>query len=200
MLTGGERPFFDLAVSAAGEHTRVLVLGGYLGASIEKWLNLGRSEVVTFEPVGKFHRALTERFKHENRVQIIPAAAGAMNGEVPIRIDGDRSSFFSTPLNTPIPSIEIVKVWNLNSFLENDDLGFGVTEINIEGAEYPLISSLGPDSLKKLSVIFIQFHNFEFDSSDQLKAAEEHLSATHFKAIEYEFVWSVFLPRREKVT
>lgn len=191
LVAGGERPFIELAMAAAESRKNVLVLGAFRGDSIKQWLEDGRTEIVAFEPVQDFLETLGQRFGSDKRVTIIPAAAGSFEGETTFAVSEDRSgSLLASGAQT---RKSVVKVLDFDNWLASSGQKFGVTEINIEGAEYELIQSLSVDSLRKLGAIMIQFHNFESHSEDLLSDAETRLEQTHFKALDVKFVWSLWL-------
>lgn len=192
VVSGGGRPFIELAMASAENRKNVLVLGAFRGDSIKQWLSDGRTEIVAFEPVQEFLVTLGQRFGSDKRVTIIPAAAGSYEGQATFAISEDRSgSLLASRGPTSIKST--VQVLDFDNWLASSGQKFGVTEINIEGAEYELIQSLSADSLRALGAIMIQFHNFESHSENLLSDAETRLEQTHFKALDIKFVWSLWL-------
>ena len=63
-------------------------------------------------------------------------------------------------------------------------------KINIEGAEYELLTRLIEVGLvKNIKNIQIQFHNFSCDSRVHMEEIQRVLGQTHRLTYQYEFVW-----------
>lgn len=177
--------------SEASIDAHILVLGGYRGSTTRRWLEQGAKSVTVFEPVTAFFRDLTELFETDQRVMLVNAAAGATSEPISIGIQGDESStetIFSGQLRETVSQI------NFSSWLRDQSVFFGVTEINIEGGEYALFESLEATDVRRLGVIFIQTHIVE-DLDYQLDRLDRKISISHFRVLNLPLVWDVWVPR-----
>ena len=170
---------------------RVLVLGGYYGRTTSEWLKRGAAQVTVFEPVPAFFEKIEELSESDNRIHLVRSAAGNAEGKIAIHLDGDRSSHPKLVGATQ----EWVTQKDLNSWIVEYGGTFNVTEINIEGAEYSLITGLKVETLRRLGTILLQTHEIGPETDHKLSALDEKLRESHVKAFSFRHVWSAWVPK-----
>lgn len=189
-LLGWDTFIFELGGDFAFAN-RVLILGGFQGKTTRRWLERGASSVTVFEPIPQFADVIKDSFRRNPKVTLIEAAAGQESGSISLSLDEDRTGLMSVgPGNTvDVPVIDF-KEW-----LSADLRGFALTEINIEGAEYALLTNLHSNLVRKLGAILIQTHNIGSQTNAQLLKLTEHLSLTHTKVLDLPLVWTFWVPK-----
>jgi 16S rRNA A1518/A1519 N6-dimethyltransferase RsmA/KsgA/DIM1 with predicted DNA glycosylase/AP lyase activity len=69
---------------------KIVVLGGYIGESVQILDENYRQDVYVFEPVPEFIAVLKDRFKFKSNIKIIEAAASSEEGFLKLSIDGEK--------------------------------------------------------------------------------------------------------------
>ena len=163
---------------------KVLILGGYLGESTQKWIEAGAREVLVFEPVDSYFDFLKLRFKNETNIKIQKAIVSNSNGSGKISISGDASSTEVDFKNKGqiAPMLDVIDV--IKEFHPS------LIEMNIEAGEYAILERLlEKHSIGEIGTLLIQFHNF--DKTHELRRAviRDALRKTHNCQLNYEWVW-----------
>lgn len=169
----------------------VLVIGGYLGRTTCEWLKRGCSRVTVFEPLSEFAQKLDSIAKFDDRIEVVPYAAGVSNGTISIEVAGDRSSH---KIQSGGKQAEI-RVLDLNKWFLQQERRFGLTEINIEGAEYELLLGLTGETIQKMGAILLQTHDLGIETERELAKLISKLEETHVNVFSLKHVWEFWVPR-----
>lgn len=162
-----------------------IILGGYQGVSAKKWLERYDIKLIIVEPISKYCDQLKRKFINNPDVTILNLAAGSKNGGRRIVVNGDRTSFFEKN-----GEIQEVVTLDVCSILEMAESPIAFLEINIEGGEYEVLGRLiQTGQIKKISRLFVQFHNINPDSSRDRELIENELTLTHSLIFDYLWVW-----------
>lgn len=163
----------------------VIVLGGYLGDSVQEWLRFPQIRIVVVEPVVEYFKELQRLFEGNSRVSLFNVAVGGRNGEMDIFVDGLESGFRAK--GSHIQKTGIVK---FNEFLSELDQIPKVIEMNIEGGEYEVMSNLiESDLLKSIQTLLVQFHRSSIEDEVLRANSRLALSLTHSETFCYDWVW-----------
>lgn len=174
--------FNDLKLKSSDS---ILVLGGYLGDSVDRWLEASSGLVMVVEPVAEYFQMLDSKFSGNPRVELFHLAVGDQNGMIEIYIDGMKSG--SNAHSTLIQSAEIMAA---DDFLKKLPIKPTVIEINIEGGEYLVMQNLFKSNLvEQVRTFLVQFHKYAYRDEIMRGEIREKLSATHAEIYCYEWVW-----------
>jgi FkbM family methyltransferase len=163
----------------------VLVLGGYLGDSVQSFLSESPSrKILVMEPVKDFSNLMSERFANARNITILPYGAAGANGKRVLSISGEKSSEFSLlPLSEAVDVIDISQVISEHG-------PFHVMEVNIEGSEYEVLHRLiETGQIEEIDVLLLQFHKIDASSATDKDEISKILSGTHSIQFEYEWIW-----------
>jgi FkbM family methyltransferase len=170
----------------------VIVLGGYLGDSVDRYLKLGANSVDVFEPVLEYFEKLGGRFQGTNQVNLIHKAAWIRNETLEFWLDSDGTGF-SGKTGTSI-SVEAIRLSDWLSTQEEGKKYF--IEINIEGSEYALLEDLiSTGMVNRLATILVQFHNFTPESECQRENIRNKLANYYSEKMNYEWVWEKWISK-----
>lgn len=163
----------------------VLVLGGYLGDSVQSFLSESPSrKIVVMEPVKEFSNLMSERFAHANNVAILSYGAAGANGKRVLSVSGEKSSEFSL-----LRISEVVDVIDISQVISEHG-PFHVMEVNIEGSEYEVLYRLiETGQIESFDVLLLQFHKIDASSATEKDNISKILSRTHSIRFEYEWIW-----------
>lgn len=163
----------------------VLILGGYLGDSASIFVNrLHKHKIVILEPILEYQNILKNRFRQNSGITILPYAAGSLNENRTIAIDGERTSEFSSVSHSE--TVQFVDISNI--FIKYGP--FDLVELNIEGSEYEVLGRLDETNLiMDVEVLLVQFHMINGQSSFERARSIKLLSKTHYQYFNYEWVW-----------
>lgn len=178
----------------------IVVFGGYLGNSVQDWLNrVPESRVNVFEPIPNFAKKLEERFAGQNVVTHAFGVAVKME-ERQFSLLGD-ATFFSSLDRAVVGRNEAntQKVLFRSApdvaLLLPEDIG--VMEINIEGGEYELIPLLSEtEILNRTKFLFVQFHDVGEGTKASVRSSRALLEKTHEMVWTYELVWELWKKRK----
>ena len=172
------------------EDKNVIVLGGYLGDSVDRYIKLGASTIDVFEPVSEYFEKMADRFKSVSQVNLIDKAAWIRNETLEFWLDSDGTGF-SGRTGTSI-SVEAIRLSNWLSRQEEGKKYF--IEINIEGSEYELLEDLISSGIvNRLATILVQFHNFSPESESQRENIRSKLANSYSEKMNYEWVWEKWI-------
>lgn len=163
----------------------VLVLGGYLGASISEWRGLFDCEVVAFEPIPEYAKKLSLDFINDEKVLIQEFAVSAQEGVVDLGIEGEATGQYSNSrTKLKVRSKDINKVVN-----EIGD-SLKLIEMNIEGGEYENLERLiQVGSISKVPTLLVQFHRYTLNEELRRAQIRIELEKTHSCVFEFPWVW-----------
>ena len=163
----------------------VLVLGGYLGDSVQRWLDISENKIFVVEPVEDYFKELQLRFEDHPRVELFQLALGDKNGTAQIYIDGLKSGSSANS-----GSVQSSKLVAANEFVANLAIQPSIIEINIEGGEYPVMQNLFDSKLvSEIKTLIIQFHRFTYENEIYRSEIRANLSNTHNEIYCYDWVW-----------
>lgn len=167
------------------EDSVVVDVGGYHGHWASDIFNMYACTVHVFEPVEEFANIISNRFKHNKKIVVHPAALGTSTDTSTIYLErGGTSLVKKTDTETEI------QVLDAHTFITSLGRQIDVMKINIEGAEYDLLEHIvthGDTSCIKN--IQIQFHAFVPNAVERRERIQSALSKTHRQTYNYDFVW-----------
>jgi FkbM family methyltransferase len=177
----------DVLYSAAEiQEKNVIVLGGYLGDSVNRYLKLGAQTVDVFEPAPAFFEKLQEKFHLVPQVSLTDKAAWIRDEALEFWLDGDGTGFSGREGTTVTVEGISFSTWLSRQEKSRDFF----IEINIEGSEYAVIEDLlSTGTVNRLSTILVQFHNFAPESELQRALLRSKLATTHSETMNYPWVW-----------
>jgi FkbM family methyltransferase len=163
----------------------VLILGGYLGASISEWRSLFDCEVVAFEPIPEYAQKLRLDFITDEKVLIQEFAVSGQEGFIDLGIEGEATGRYSnSQTKLRVHSKDISKVINQIG----DSLK--LIEMNIEGGEYENLERLIlAGSISKVPTLLVQFHRYTLHEELRRAQIRIELEKTHFCVFEFPWVW-----------
>jgi FkbM family methyltransferase len=168
------------------ENSLVIDLGGYHGEWSDKISNRYNPNIIIFEPIPYFYNSITEKFKNNPKIKVINSGVSDKNKISEICLLNDGSSFY-----TNFENKITVDVLSFCDFIRNNQINkVDLIKINIEGDEYPVLTSLIENNLIDIFTdIQVQFHQFIPDSINLRNEIRNKLSLTHDLTYDYEFVW-----------
>ncbi len=168
----------------------IIVLGGYLGDSVDRYIKLGASTIDVFEPVPEYFEKLVDRFQSVSQVNLVDKAAWIRNETLELWLDSDGTGLSGRAV-TPI-SVEAIRLSDWLSRQEESKKYF--IEINIEGSEYPLLEDLiSSGMVNRLATVLVQFHNFSPESESQRENIRSKLANSYSEKMNYEWVWEKWI-------
>ncbi len=161
----------------------VLVLGGYLGDSTQKWRSLFGVEVNVVEPVHEFASQIRENFCHDDKVTVYEFALSDHEGQLDLFRVGDATGEFVNEGESITISCQ-----RATFFLENLSQAPRLLEVNIEGGEYAVLRDI-LDSGQLPATLIVQFH--QVDEYSELFRAQlrQRIAETHVCVFNYDWVW-----------
>jgi FkbM family methyltransferase len=172
--------------------SKVLVFGGYKGASVEGWLKKSPlATVQTYEPVPDYADILCDRFRTD-RVEVHRFGVGEQGGSRTFFIMGDATSghpaiFSGASGNTA--AVEVI-FQNATDASKTWPATVDVAEVNIEGGEYELLSALAEAHLlSRIRDVFVQFHDVGPETPAVVAEARSLLAESHRLVWCYDMVW-----------
>jgi FkbM family methyltransferase len=174
--------FRDLNLTSSDS---ILILGGYLGDSVERWLDVSNGKVLVVEPVTEYFQILFSRFSSNPRVELFQMAVGDRNGMIDIHINGMESG--SSATSNLVQSTQLKAT---HEFLEELPIMPALIEINIEGGEYSVMQNLIESNLvDQVKTFLIQFHRYSYSDESRRGLIRKKLSDSHNEIYSYEWVW-----------
>lgn len=173
------------------EKSVVIDVGGYEGDFASEIFARYQSTVFVFEPVRKYIDCLTDRFRKNNNIKIIPQGLGAKEEELLISVMDEASSYNRSQSIHKKGTNEKIEITDVGRFFtEKKITKVGLIKINIEGAEYDLLDRMIDLKLIPLCVnLQIQFHDFYPDFQSRYNKIKSELEKTHQLTYSYPFVW-----------
>lgn len=163
---------------------RVLILGGYLGDSVKRFLSFPHAEIVVVEPISQYYLKLKELFSESKQISIFNFGVSNSNRSDTLYINGQTTSAYD-----PHGDAEKVSFLDI-SMLINKVGPIDVLEINIEGAEYEVLERLfETNHLSGIRTLVIQFHRNAVNHETRRASIRALLRETHKEVFSYEYVW-----------
>ena len=173
------------------DHSTVIDVGGYEGDFASEIYSRYRCTVFVFEPVSKYVTYLSQRFKNNNSIKIIPRGLGAKNESLTINVMDEASSYNRAASIHKKSTEEIISILDALEFIKENNINkVDLIKINIEGAEYDLLDRL--IELKYIPAcvnLQIQFHDFYPNFQSRYSKIKSELEKTHKLTYSYPFVW-----------
>lgn len=164
----------------------VLDVGGYRGQWASDIFSRYLCQIHIFEPVPQFGDEISRRFALNPAITLHRVAAGSQNGHIDISVAGDASSTHSAQGQSL--AIPVIRFSDWLDEAGTSDIA--LMKINIEGGEYDLLEHLiASGSIKKISNIQVQFHDFVEGAEVRMALLQDALSKTHRLTYQYKFVW-----------
>jgi FkbM family methyltransferase len=159
----------------------VFDVGGFEGNWSAEIFARYAPKIFIFEPYPPYLLRLTNRFKRNKSIKIIPSGLGGRNEKVLFFGGGDWSSTFE---RHDIKGSDLnyeVQILNILEFIEDNSISkIDLIKINIEGGEYELLESLINDPIiLNVKNLQIQFHNLGFEYQQRMENIQKKLSETH---------------------
>jgi FkbM family methyltransferase len=166
----------------------VVILGGYLGDSAERYLKITSGNILIVEPLSIYVDKLKMRFELCERITIMQTAASEESGLKTIYVDGNKSSSL-----IPSKEYEVVNSTDIAEIVDYFGSEIYALECNIEGGEYEVLPRL-IESGRIFSVrnLFIEFHQVSNDSLLRKTKIEQELMKTHELKWDFSWVWTHF--------
>ncbi|RME56133.1 FkbM family methyltransferase [Candidatus Parcubacteria bacterium] len=146
--------FFDVGANV-GDYTDILL-------NISDRFNLS-AHVFAFEPTTKSYKSISDRFRFNNQVKVINAAASDLEGESTIYFDEEGSKLASLyPRNLDMYEIELgmkekIRTVRLDTVISQEEMPhIHLLKMDVEGHELSVLRGLG-DYLDPNFIDFIQF-------------------------------------------
>lgn len=176
------------------EDSVVFDVGGYKGDWAALINEKYKSDVYIFEPVPDFLEFMRIRFRNNMKIHIHTFGLSSVSKWVDFSLSKDASQ----ELKNSSGSLEIR---DIDDVLKSYSTKFGkidLIKINIEGAEYDLISRLiSTDKIKDVKVLLVQFHLFDDPHAALYADLVQSLSRTHDCFWKYPFVWECWTMKYE---
>lgn len=168
------------------ENSIVFDVGGYEGEFTQKIYDKYQANIHVFEPVNHFHQIISNKFKNNSKIVIIPAGLSNKEQTAHISLEADASSVVKDSKNS-----EEIRLIDIKQYIEVNKIPhIDLIKLNIEGGEYDLLERIiEMDFLKNCKNLQIQFHNFFPDAPERREKIREILQKTHRCTYEYFFVW-----------
>lgn len=169
------------------EDSVVMDLGGYTGVWAQQIIDKYNPNFYIVEPLPEFYDTIVNKFKLNNKVNILNVGVSNEDKDGVIYLSGDGSSSNlkkGNPINVKfITMSSLLKEWNL----DNVDL----LQINIEGDEYLLLENmLESGIINRFKNVQIQFHIGIDGDVERRNNIRDGLVNNGFRnKFNYPFVW-----------
>ena len=162
--------------------------GGFNGEFTDEILKKNFSKIHIYEPDPNFYNDLLKKYKFETKVEILNLELFNEEQIITLSENSNASSIMENSENgTKVKAVDISKEFKK---YKNIDL----LKLNIEGAEYKVISRLiETQEINKVRYLLVQFHKeHDLDGSKFHKINLEILKK--YKIVfNYKYVWSLFI-------
>ncbi|HNV01496.1 MAG TPA: FkbM family methyltransferase [archaeon] len=171
------------------ENSVVFDLGGYIGEWSEKIYKKYNCNIYVFEPVPKYAKIISKKFKKNKKIKVFTFGLGPENEIVQISLKDNESSIKTIrEVSNNTQQIKLVSIKKF--FKENQIQKVNLMKINIEGAEYDLLENIiNQKIINKIENLQVQFHKFVNHSAKKRFELEKKLKKTHHLTYKYDFVW-----------
>tara|TARA_B110000977_G_scaffold196199_1_gene276104 strand:+ start:625 stop:1335 length:711 start_codon:yes stop_codon:yes gene_type:complete len=171
------------------ENSVVLDIGGYVGEFAETISMKYNCKVYLFEPHPEYYNICVDKFR--NNIKVIPLNFGLSDITGTFKLsDSENGSSF---LRKSLDDFDLLQCKVREFFEVMEELKIkhiDLIKINIEGAEYALLSHILERDKQNISDQYqIQFHDFVTNAKEKRKNIELALSKTHSRSWCYDFVW-----------
>lgn len=173
----------------------VFDLGGYHGDFASAINERYGSSVYLFEPVSEFYKKCLARFHDNPKIICLNYGLSSENGWMDIGVAENASSFASPHATGVVQPVQVRSVVECIRELKINKID--LMKINIEGGEFEVIPAMiESGSIKMVSNLQIQFHNFVDQATLRRDDIRKKLAETHTEMWNYEFVWESWSLKR----
>lgn len=162
--------------------------GGFNGEFTDEILKKTFHKIYIYEPDTNFYNDLLKKYKFEKKVEILNLALFNKEQTINLSKNSNASSIMENSEDgTEVKAVDISK-----EFKKYKDID--LLKLNIEGAEYDVISRLiETQEINKVKYLLVQFHK-EHDL-DGLKFQKINLEIlkNYNIVFNYKYVWSLFI-------
>jgi len=152
-------PLFDEIVAGLPENTSLLDLGGNIGLSTRRFLELcpnGNACVV--EPAKINHELLKVNLSNFPKATIIVGAVGSYSGTGVIKNPTDRHDSFTVAVAADNQEgDDVFAIYDLNTLISQTACTF--LKCDIEGGEFDIFRPANPPHLEKVKVAVVEVHS-----------------------------------------
>jgi FkbM family methyltransferase len=169
------------------ENSVVIDLGGYTGLWVEQMVKKYNPNVYIVEPIEQFYNVIVDKFKHNNKVNVLNVGVSDEDKDGVIYIQGDATSVNLSngeSVGVKFNKMEtLLNQWKLNEV--------DLIQINIEGDEYLLLEDmLKTGIINRFKNIQVQFHYGIDGDIERRENIQKGLINNGFKLnFNYPFVW-----------
>lgn len=172
------------------ENSKVMDLGGYTGVWANQIINKYNPFVYILEPIPSFFEIMKEKFKNNQKVNLLNVGVSTEEKDGVIYLNSDGSST-NKPFSTIADAIN-VKFKTIDKVLEEFKINqIDLLQINIEGDEYDLLDYMIDNNLLgSFKNIQVQFHlGVENDVLRREKIRQSFIKNNFEINFDYPFVW-----------
>ena len=179
-------PDLQHTVEDSGPDSVVFDIGLYRGSWASIIMQKYNPVIYGFEPVKDFYESAQRVLAKCPKVSLFNYGLGNKTHDAFIYVDNDSSSFIKESGHAQVVNIKSIKDVLIELDIESVDLA----SINIEGAEYELLTYLLDTGLiKKFKQLLIQFHDIGVCPEAKRRDIRDDLALTHEKIYSYDTVW-----------
>jgi len=177
------------------ENSLVFDVGGYIGEFAAQIFCKYQCNIYIFEPIRNFYENCKKRFSHNNKVKVFDFGLSDHSFKTNISVNGTSTSLYKNTSN----NTEKIELFSIIDFIkENNIKKIDLIKINIEGGEYPLLSTLIDNELIDIANFYqIQFHKFILEAIEKREMIRKKLKQKYNLIWDYPFVWESW--RRKQI-
>jgi FkbM family methyltransferase len=165
--------------------------GGFRGEWTDEMLCRYGAKVVIVEPNPPYAARLRDRYKTNDRVEVIEAALSDQMGYKALSLCDEGSTLMGSTSASATIDVRLVDVRQLIE--KRFSNGLGCLKLNIEGAEYEILEKLlSTEQVNGIRFILVQFHKGPLNCIQRREQIQMRLSETHNKIFDFPFVWELW--------
>ena len=165
--------------------------GGFRGEWANEMLCRYGAKIVILEPNPPYAARLRDRYKTNDRVEVVEAALSDQEGHQALSLCDEGSTLMGSA--SPSATVD-VRLIDVRQFVEERfSNGLGCLKLNVEGAEYEILEKLlSTGQAGGIRYILVQFHLGPLNCVQRREQIQTQLSKTHEKIFDYPFVWELW--------
>jgi FkbM family methyltransferase len=167
-------------------------VGGLTGDWASKIYGRYSCYIDIYEPHPVSANKAALNFLQNAKVDVVPFALSSVEGTMTLYGEVGSASLYKEGDTTTAHTVRVMKasdVFNLNYSIRDID----VLKINIEGAEYDVLTDLLDNyNVTKIKRLLIQFHKIGSNYEGKKKVIQDRLMKTHTQKWNYEYVWELW--------
>ena len=172
----------------------IIDAGGFRGEWSDEMLCRYGAKIVIFEPNPPYAARLRDRYKANDRVELVEAALSDRTGQQALSLCDEGSTLMGSASASATIDVRLVDVGQLIEERFSNELG--CLKLNVEGAEYEILDKLlSAGQVSGIQYILIQFHKGPLNCVQRREQIQMRLGETHKKVFDFPFVWELW---REK--